>query len=349
VLKSITELGAAYGRTNYGRGEKVMVEFVSANPTGPMHLGNARGGAIGDCLAAAVEAAGYDVAREFYVNDYGNQIEKFAVSLEARYIQHLKGEEATEFPEDGYHGDDIKERAAQFAGIFGDKYLEASPEERRRELVEFALPRNINDMREGLAEYRIEYKTWFHESSLYEAGTVKETVETLTQAGLTYGKDGALWYRATEHGAEKDEVLIRQNGVATYFAADIAYHYNKFVYRGFKTVIDVWGADHHGHVARLKGAMDALGIGGDRLDIVLMQMVRLIKDGEPYRMSKRTGKSVTLKDLLELVPVDAARSRSKSMAVLGEDMLKKNLAASTGTSSSRSLRVTLLPVRLLMR
>ena len=307
VLESVSELGPVYGRTNYGKGEKVMVEFVSANPTGPMHLGNARGGAIGDCLASAMDAAGYDVTREFYVNDSGNQIDKFGLSLEARYIQELKGEDAVAFPEDGYHGEDIRDRAREFIGVFGEKPLDMPSGERRRELVDFALPRNIDAMREGLSDYRIDYKVWFHESSLYEDGAVDEILGILKTAGLIYEKDGALWYKATEHGGEKDEVLIRQNGNATYFCADIAYHYNKFVKRGFSRVINIWGADHHGHVARLKGAMDAVGADGSKLDIVLMQLVRLLKDGEPFRMSKRTGRSVSLKDLLELVPVDAAR------------------------------------------
>ncbi len=307
VLQSVSELGPEYGRTDYGKGKKVMVEFVSANPTGPMHLGNARGGAIGDCLAAALDAAGYEASREFYVNDYGNQIEKFGMSLEARYIQFLKGEYALEFPEDGYHGEDIRDRAREYIALFGEKLLDMPSADRRRELVGYALPRNISDMREALSEYRINYDVWFRESSLYESGSVEETLGRLTAAGLTYEKDGALWYKATEYGGEKDEVLVRQNGGATYFAADIAYHCDKFVTRGFDSVINIWGADHHGHVARLKGAMDAVGVGGDRLDIVLMQLVRLLKDGEPYRMSKRTGRSVSLKDLLELVPVDAAR------------------------------------------
>lgn len=307
VLNTIGEMGESYGRTNYGGGKKVMVEFVSANPTGPMHMGNARGGAIGDCLAAALDAAGYDVTREFYVNDAGNQIEKFGLSLEARYLQIYKGEEAVPFPEDGYHGDDIAERAKEFAEIHGDKFVEADSAARKAELVRYALPRNIDSLREDLATYRINFDIWFHESSLYKDNAVEAVVETLREKGLTYGKDGAVWYKATEFGGEKDEVLIRQNGNATYFAADIAYHYNKFVVRGFDTVIDVWGADHHGHVARLKGAMDAVGLSGDKLDIVLMQLVRLMKDGEPYKMSKRTGKSVTLRDLIDMVPIDAAR------------------------------------------
>jgi len=307
VLSCVDELGDNYGKTDGGKGKKVMVEFVSANPTGPMHMGNARGGAIGDCLAAALEASGHEVTREFYVNDAGNQIEKFGISLRARYLQILKGGDAVEFPEDGYQGEDIKERAQEYADLHGDKLLSLSEAEQKQALVGFALPANIEAMQRDLDDYRIYYDRWFRESSLYKSGLVDKVVDILREKGLAYEKEGALWYKASEFGAEKDEVLIRQNGNATYFASDIAYHYDKFALRGFDTVIDVWGADHHGHVARMKGAMDALGLCGDNLEIVLMQLVRLMKDGEPYRMSKRSGHSVTLRDLLELVPADAAR------------------------------------------
>ena len=305
IVAGVLEAGDDYGRSDYGKGEKVMVEFVSANPTGPMHMGNARGGAIG--LAAAMDACGYDVTREFYINDAGNQIEKFGLSLEARYLQIFKGEEAVPFPEDGYHGEDIKERAQQYADIHGDSLLNCSEQERRQALVDFALPKNIEKLRTDLEKYRITYDVWFPESTLHQSGAVKAVVDELTQRGMTYEKDGAIWYKATQFGGEKDEVLVRANGNPTYFTADIAYHRNKFVDRHFDRVINVWGADHHGHVARLKGAMDAIGLDGSKLDIVLMQLVRLMKDGEPYRMSKRTGKSITLSDLTDLVPIDAAR------------------------------------------
>ena len=284
-----------------------MVEFVSANPTGPMHIGNARGGALGDCLASVLDLAGYDVWREFYVNDAGNQIEKFGKSLAVRYLQIYRGEEAVPFPEDGYHGADIKDRAQQFAEIHGDRYVEAPVEELQTAIVDYALPRNIEGLRTDLAAYRIEYDQWFLESSIHADGTVKKVIDILTEKGLTYEQEGALWYKATAFGGEKDEVLIRQNGNATYFAADIAYHYNKFAVRGFDTVINVWGADHHGHVARLKGAMDAIGLCGDNLEIVLMQLVRLMQNGEIARVSKRTGKSITLSNLLDDIPIDAAR------------------------------------------
>ena len=282
-----------------------MVEFVSANPTGPMHIGNARGGALGDCLAAVLDKAGYDVTREFYVNDAGNQIAKFGASLEARYLQIFKPE--TEFPEDGYHGADIIERAKEFAEIHGDEFVGKTEEERRDALVNYALPLNIEGLRTDLGMYRINYDVWFKESSLYESGAIDSIVKILSDKGLTYEKDGAVWYKATDFGGEKDEVLIRANGNPTYFAGDIAYHYNKFAVRGFDKVINIWGADHHGHVARLKGAMDAVGLDGKKLDVVLMQLVRLVRNGEVVKVSKRTGKSITLKTLLDEVPLDAAR------------------------------------------
>ncbi|MBQ5810025.1 MAG: arginine--tRNA ligase [Clostridia bacterium] len=304
VLLTIEKEGEAYGRSEMGGGKKVMVEFVSANPTGPMHIGNARGGALGDGLAAVLDLAGYDVTREFYVNDAGNQIEKFGASLSARYMQIYRPD--TEFPEDGYHGEDIKVRAAEFAAIHGDKFLD-DPDALKKAITEYALPLNIEGLRTDLAKYRVNYDVWFKESSLYESGELNEVIEGMKAKGLTFEKDGALWYKATEYGGEKDEVLIRANGNPTYFAADIAYHRNKFRARGFDKVINIWGADHHGHVARLKGAMDAIGEDGNKLDVVLMQMVRLVRDGEVVKVSKRTGKSITLKTLLDEVPVDAAR------------------------------------------
>ena len=307
AVQAVLGCGRDYGRSDVGGGKKVMVEFVSANPTGPMHMGNARGGAIGDCLAAALDFAGYEVTREFYVNDAGNQIAKFGKSLEARYLQLFLGEEAVEFPEDGYHGEDIKTRAREFADLHGDRYVNVPSEERLQALIAYALPANVEGLRRDLEKYRITYDVWFSEQSLHDSGAVMDAVKLLTSRGMTYEKDGAVWYKGTEMGEEKDEVLVRANGIPTYFAADIAYHYNKFAVRGFDRVIDVWGADHHGHVARMKGAMDAIGLSGDKLDIVLMQLVRLMKDGQPYKMSKRTGKAITLTDLLEEIPIDAAR------------------------------------------
>ncbi|MGN0690064.1 MAG: arginine--tRNA ligase [Oscillospiraceae bacterium] len=310
VIDAVLEEGSAYGRTKTGEGKKVMVEFVSANPTGPMHIGNARGGAIGDCLASVLDWAGYDVTREFYVNDAGNQIEKFATSLEVRYLQLYK--DGVELPEDAYKGEDITEHAKAFAEIHGDKYVNVDSAERRKALVDYALPLNIAKLKSDLEKYRIYYDVWFLESTLHNSGKVMEAVEKLKAKGLAYEKDGAILYCSNKVARENDEevvddVLVRKNGIPTYFAADIAYHYNKFVERGFDKVIDVWGADHHGHVARLKGAMADLDVNPDKLDVVLMQMVRLMRNGEVAKLSKRSGKSITLSDLLEEIPIDAAR------------------------------------------
>ena len=324
VLKNIGEEGEDYGRVDVGHGQRLMVEFVSANPTGPMHMGNARGGVLGDALASVLERAGYQVWREFYVNDAGNQIEKFASSIDARYQQLILGEDKVEFPEDGYHGDDIKELAQGFYEVYGEEYLHKDIAQRHSAMARFGLDRNIPKMQSDLRRYGIEYDRWFFESELHESGYVAESVQILTDRGYTYEKDGALWLRTsqiiTEHMLKngkkqadidklelKDDVLRRANGFYTYFAADIAYHRNKFEKRGFDRAINVWGADHHGHVARLKGAMDAIGLDGDKLDIVLMQLVKLTRNGEVVRMSKRTGKAISLTDLLDEIPVDAAR------------------------------------------
>ena len=324
TVSGIETAGEKYGENDTLAGRKYMVEFVSANPTGPMHMGNARGGVLGDTLASVLQKSGADVWREFYVNDAGNQIEKFAKSLEARYFQIIKGEDAVEFPEDGYHGDDIRELAQAFYENEGDKYLDCDEKTRHDALAQFGLSVNIPKMKSDLARYGIQYDQWFFESSLHDSGYVADTVQALTDRGYTYEKDGALWLKtsdilaaqlrqegksdeAIEKLGLKDDVLRRANGFYTYFAADIAYHRNKFAVRGFDKVINIWGADHHGHVARLKGAMDAVGLDGDKLDIVLMQLVRLMKDGQPYRMSKRSGRAVTLTDLLDDVPIDAAR------------------------------------------
>ena len=325
TVACVEQEGAAYGCNDALKGQKIMVEFVSANPTGPMHMGNARGGVLGDTLASVLQKSGADVWREFYVNDAGNQIEKFAKSLEARYLQIIKGEDAVEFPEDGYHGDDIRELARAFYDREGEKYLDCDQKTRHDALARFGLDNNIPKMQRDLARYGITYDQWFFESSLHESGYVADSVQALTDLGYTYEKDGALWLHTSRILAEnlkkagksdadieklglKDDVLRRANGFYTYFAADIAYHRNKFAVRGFDKVINVWGADHHGHVARLKGAMDALGLDGEhRLDIVLMQLVKLVRDGEVVRMSKRTGKAISLTDLLDEIPVDACR------------------------------------------
>ena len=328
-----------YGRTDGGAGKRYNVEFVSANPTGPMHMGNARGGALGDCLAACLDWAGYDVTREFYINDAGNQIQKFGKSLAVRYLQQFCGEEAYPLPAECYQGGDIKVLAGEFAEINGDKYVAACSgldeealfaseafETLKNALVDYALPKNIAALKRDLGKYRIDYDVWFHESTLHESGAVLDVVNKLLELGACYkAEDGAIMYRSAQYASKygvvnrkkdenadgeeeaKDEVLVRANGIPTYFAADIAYHYNKLAVRGFDRAIDIWGADHHGHVARMKGAMDAVGLDGTKLDVVLMQMVNLMRDGKPVRMSKRTGKAITLTDLLDEVPIDSAR------------------------------------------
>lgn len=305
VIREIEEKGADYGKSDFGQGKRILVEFVSANPTGPMHIGNARGGALGDSLASVLSAAGYDVSREFYVNDAGNQIEKFATSLEIRYLQIYK--DGIELPEDAYHGQDIIDHAKNFAEINGDKYVNAESSERRKALVDFALPKNIQGLENDLLKYRIKYDRWFRESTLHQSGAVKNIVELLKAKGHTYEQDGAIWFKATEFGADKDFVLVRSNGIPTYVVPDIAYHYDKLVTRGFDKAIDVLGADHHGYVPRLKAALTALGVDASRLDAVLMQMVRLVRNGEIVKASKRSGKAITLVTLLEEVPIDAAR------------------------------------------
>ncbi|MGO5049429.1 arginine--tRNA ligase [Dysosmobacter sp. Sow4_B12] len=325
VMEAVESEGADYGTNDGLRGKKIMVEFVSANPTGPMHMGNARGGVLGDTLASVLTACGADVTREFYVNDAGHQIDKFAHSIEARYLQLIQGEENVPFPEDGYQGGDIRDLAQAYYDANGEKLLNVPAGERQAELAQYGLSVNLPKMKTDLQRYKISYDNWFYESTLHESGYVAETVALLTERGWTYEKDGALWLRTADIMREnllkagkkekdiekldlKDDVLRRANGFYTYFAADIAYHRNKFAVRGFDKVINVWGADHHGHVARLKGALDALGLNGsEKLDIVLMQLVKLLRDGEVVRMSKRTGKAISLSDLLDEVSVDAAR------------------------------------------
>ena len=322
---AVQQAGADYGKNDMLSGKKYMVEFVSANPTGPMHMGNARGGVLGDTLASVLTACGADVTREFYVNDAGHQIDKFAHSIEARYLQIIQGEDAVPFPEDGYQGGDIRDLAQTYYDQHGEELLNVPAAERQEKLAQFGLSVNLPKMKSDLARYKIHYDNWFYESTLHESGYVAETVDLLTEKGWTYEKDGALWLKTAdilrEHFRKagkkeadiekldlKDDVLRRANGFYTYFAADIAYHRNKFAVRGFDKVINVWGADHHGHVARLKGALDALDLNGsERLDIVLMQLVKLLRDGEVVRMSKRTGKAISLSDLLDEVSVDAAR------------------------------------------
>lgn len=305
VVKTIESEKDSYGRSSYGEGKRILVEFVSANPTGPMHIGNARGGALGDCLASVLQTAGYDVEREFYVNDAGNQIEKFKTSLEVRYLQIY--DSTIEMPEDAYQGADITAHAEAFNKLYGDKYVNVPSQERKQALCDYALPINIANLKKDLQKYRIEYDNWFLESSLHNSGAVKDIIEKLKASGHTYYQDDALWFKTTDFGDDKDRVLLRANGVPTYLVPDIAYHYNKLVTRGFDTAIDILGADHHGYIPRIKASMEALGVDSNRLDIIIMQMVRLIKDGDVYKLSKRSGKAVTLSTLIEEVPVDAAR------------------------------------------
>lgn len=305
VLEEIQAKKEDYGKINVGKGKTINVEFVSANPTGPMHMGNARGGALGDSLAAVLDWAGYKVTKEFYINDAGNQIERFGESLEARYLQ-LMGQEA-QIPEGGYQGEDITEHMKEFIKVEGDRHLALDAQTRRKDFIEYALQKNIESLKRDLEDYGIEFEIWFPEEVLHQSNDIKQAIETLKKGGHTYEKDGALWFKATDFGCEKDEVLIRQNGNTTYFAADIAYHRNKLETRKFDFAINIWGADHHGHVARLKAALEAVGIEPSRLEVIIMQLVRLLRDGEVARMSKRKGQSITLSDLVEEVGKDAAR------------------------------------------
>lgn len=307
TLEEILEKGEGYGSLDLGKGKKVMVEFVSANPTGPLHMGNARGGALGDLIAEVLEKSGHDVVREYYVNDAGNQMEKFAQSLELRYIQELKGEEAVEFPEDCYQGADIRDHVRAYIAAGEEDLLEKDSSYRREKLVGYALPKNLENIKKGLARYGIEFDNWFSEQSLYDSGEVDETIEYLKENGHTVERDGALWLKGESIGSEKDEVLIKSDGFKTYFAADLAYHRNKFVKRGFDRVINLLGTDHHAHAQRMKDSMPVLGIDREKLDLVLFQLVRLVRNGETVRMSKRTGRAVSLDDLLDEVGVDAAR------------------------------------------
>ena len=306
VLEEIAAMKKDYGRSQKHAGKTFNLEFISANPTGPMHMGNARGGAIGDILASIADWTGYEVTREFYINDAGNQIVKFGDSLDARYRQ-LLGEDVP-FPEDGYQGEDITEHMKNFIAEHGDVHQAMESAERKELLIDYALNKNLDQIKSDLAAYGIHYDVWFSEQSLYDSGAIEDTIARLKKGGYTYEKDGALWFKSTEFGSEKDDVLVRANGIPTYFMGDIAYHANKYITRGFDRCINVWGADHHGHVARLAGALTALGIdAADNFDVVIMQLVRLLRNGEVTRMSKRKGKAIALTDLIDEVGVDATR------------------------------------------
>lgn len=307
TLKEIIKHGKDYGASDFGKGKRIMVEFVSANPTGPMHMGNARLGALGDCLASILDKVGYYVYKEFYVNDAGNQIEKFGLSLDVRYRQICNGKDSVEMPEECYQGQDITDLAQEFFDIHGKKYVDESFDVRKKMLIDFALPKNIERMKKDMEKYKIIYDNWFYESKLHNNNEITKVIKILKKNGYTYTRKGCLWYKSSIFGSGKDDVLIRANGIPTYFAADIAYHYNKFITRKFDTCVDIWGADHHGHVERMKGVMEALGIDRDRLHVILVQLVRLLKNGEIVRMSKRTGKAIQLSDLLDEVGADSAR------------------------------------------
>lgn len=327
TVGEVINSGSDYGKTELGKGKRVLVEFVSANPTGPMHIGNARGGALGDSLSSVLQYAGYEVEREFYVNDAGNQIEKFGKSLSIRYLQIadknnadiiasfgddvcagiFADEENFPMPEDVYKGVDIIEHAYNFYKMHKDSFADADEETRKTALVEYALPLNIEGLERDLKKYRIVYDTWFRESTLHGNGAVKQIVDMLTEKGQTYEKDGAIWFKASDFGDDQDRVLVRANGIPTYFVPDIAYHYNKLVTRGFDKAVDILGADHHGYIARMKAALTALGVDANKLDIVIMQMVMLVRNGETVKLSKRSGKAITLSTLLDEVPIDAAR------------------------------------------
>jgi arginyl-tRNA synthetase len=305
ALPHVEAQGENYGNSQIGLGTKVQVEFVSANPTGLLHMGNARGAAIGDTLSNILKAAGYDVAKEFYVNDAGNQIENFGKSLEARFLQ-ISGQDVP-FPEDGYHGIDITETMENFINVHGrEPYLNMDSKERKEAFVKFALQEKLGNIKRVLSSFGVEYDVWFSELSLHNSGAVTEVIDELKAKDYVYENEGALWFKSSQFGDDKDEVVVRSNGIPTYFAADIAYHKNKFQ-RGFQKAINIWGADHHGHVARVKGAIKAVGYDGDALEVILMQLVRLFKNGDIVRMSKRSGEFVTLEDLIEEVGKDAAR------------------------------------------
>lgn len=303
IPEMVVRMGERFG-DNPRVNKKVQVEFVSANPTGNLHMGNARGGALGDTLANVLVRAGFDVEREFYINDCGNQIEVFSQSLEARYLQ-LMGQDVA-FPENGYAGQDVVDTVKNIIRDFKDRLLTMSSEERRQEMVDYALQEKLRYIKSTMNDFGIHYDVWFSEKKLHEAGKIEEIINYLQDHDYIYEHEGARWFKNTLFGDEKDEVLVRANGLPTYFAADIAYHKDKFE-RGFDWVINVWGADHHGHVARMKGAMQAIGYDPKRLDIVLMQLVRLYRGGQIVRMSKRTGTTVSLDELIEEVGKDAAR------------------------------------------
>lgn len=304
VVPTVLEQGDAYGRSNAGNAQKVQVEFVSANPTGDLHLGHARGASVGDSLCNVFDFAGYDVSREYYINDAGNQITKLASSLEARYRQAL-GLEA-EVPADGYHGKDIIIIAEELSKEFGPEILEKSPEERYEFFRTHGLKHEFGKIQKDLKDFRVEFDVWFSETSLYQDGKVEVAIDKLKENGHVFEEDGAIWFRSTTFGDDKDRVLVKSDGSYTYLTPDIAYHEDK-LQRGFDQLINIWGADHHGYIPRMKAAIEALGYDRDKLEVEVIQMVNLLRNGEKVKMSKRTGNAVTLRELVEEVGLDAVR------------------------------------------
>ena len=304
MLARIVEAGENYGNLPKASDEKIQLEYVSANPTGPLHVGHGRGAAVGSALANLLKAAGYDVEQEYYINDAGNQMNNLARSVNARYLE-LLGKEI-EFPEDGYHGHDIIDTAQRIINKYGDRFLQMEEAERLEEFKTIAYQEKLAALKEDLERFNVRFDVWFSEKTLHEANKIKEACERLLEKGYMYEQNGALWLKSTAFGDDKDRVVIRDNGVPTYFAADIAYHANKFG-RGFDRVINLWGADHHGYIARMKAAMQCMGYQPEQLEILILQMVRLLRDGQEVKMSKRTGQSVTLNELIDEVGTDAAR------------------------------------------
>lgn len=304
LIPAILQAGEKYGETNTGKGQKVQVEFVSANPTGDLHLGHARGAAVGDTLCNLLAKAGYDVSREYYINDAGNQIHNLALSVEARYMQAL-GKDA-EMPADGYYGEDVIQIGKRLADEFGDRYLNADEKERYDFFREYGLKYELEKLQKDLESFRVGFDVWYSETSLYHNGKIDQALEVLKERGEIFEEGGATWFRSTTYGDDKDRVLIKNDGSYTYLTPDIAYHRDKLG-RGFEKLINIWGADHHGYIPRMRAAIQALGYSGDALEVQIIQMVQLYQNGEKVKMSKRTGKAVTLRELMEEVGVDAMR------------------------------------------
>ncbi|MCM3243888.1 arginine--tRNA ligase [Cytobacillus firmus] len=304
LIPAVLEAGDRYGETTVGNSQKIQVEFVSANPTGDLHLGHARGAAVGDSLCNILEKAGYEVSREYYINDAGNQINNLALSVEARYFQALGLEK--EMPADGYHGEDIIGIGKKLADEYGDKYVHADEKERFDFFREYGLKYEMAKLKQDLEDFRVPFDVWYSETSLYNNGKIDTALQALKDNGHIYEEEGATWFRSTAFGDDKDRVLIKNDGSYTYLTPDIAYHKDKLE-RGFEKLINIWGADHHGYIPRMKAAIQALGYDREALEVEIIQLVHLYKNGEKMKMSKRTGKAVTMRDLVEEVGLDATR------------------------------------------